>query len=135
MQHLWNWLRGTVGPEIKKLFITLICYHSGIFVTDLCIRYVAQFQLEAKKEVRLNEGMGERRGWEQRDGFRAGEGFPSRRLWLIVPFCSCTHRTGLSNCSSEWGHCLSATQGGTDVGKAGFCPGSLGVGREEGNAA
>lgn len=39
-----------------------------------------------------------------------GEDFPSKRLWLVVPFCSCTHRTELSNCSSEWGHCLSAAQ-------------------------
>lgn len=60
-------------------------------------------------QVRLNEEMGERRGWEHRDGFRA-EHFPSRRLWLIVPL-PCTHRTRLSNCSSEWGHCLSAAQG------------------------
>lgn len=60
--------------------------------------------------MRLNEGMGDRRGWEQRDGFRAGKHFPSWRLWLIVPF-PCTHRTGLSNRSSEWGRCLSAAQG------------------------
>lgn len=53
--------------------------------------------------------MGERRGWEHRDGFRA-EHFSSRRLWLIVPL-PCTHRTGLSNRSSKWGHCLSAAQG------------------------
>lgn len=45
---MWNCLRGAVGPEIKKLFITLIWYHSGMFIADLCIRYVAQFQLEAK---------------------------------------------------------------------------------------
>lgn len=55
--------------------------------------------------------MGDRQGWEQRDGFKAGEDFPSRRLWLIVPFYFCPPRTGLSNCSSEWGHCLSAAQG------------------------
>lgn len=51
MQHLWNWLRGLrgiVGPEMKKLFITLIWYHSGMFFTDLCISYAGQFQLEAK---------------------------------------------------------------------------------------
>lgn len=48
VQHLWNWLRGTVGSEIKKFFITLIWYRSGTFIADLHIRYVAQFQLEAK---------------------------------------------------------------------------------------
>lgn len=47
------------------------------------------------------------RGREKRLGtkgwFQAGEDFPPRRLWLIVPFCSCTHRAGLSDCSSDGG--------------------------------
>lgn len=50
-----------------------------------------------------------------------------------MPFCSCTHTTGLSNCSDERGHCVSAAQGQEVT--AGFCPALLGAGKEEGNAA
>lgn len=51
-------------------------------------------------------GWGERRGSEQRNGFRAGGGFPLDRLWLVVPFywsgtSICTNRVGLNISSCE----------------------------------
>lgn len=49
LQHLWNWLRGTVGPEIKKFFITLIWYHSlSISQECLLLLYVLDMLLKAK---------------------------------------------------------------------------------------
>lgn len=55
LQHLWNWLRGTVGPEIKKFFITLIWYHS-LCISQECLLLLYVLDMLDRSSLRPRAG-------------------------------------------------------------------------------